>query len=871
MKEHFNITGMSCSACSSHVEKTVSKLNGVKTVTVNLLANHMTVEYDESVLSPGQICTAVENAGYGAFPEEQKKAKDTSFTKKSVIDTSIKNMQFRLTVSIIFMLIIMYIAMGHMVGLPQPSFLTGEKNALIFALTQFLLTLPVIYVNRKYFINGLKMLLKAAPNMDTLIAVGSGAALVYGVFAIYQMAWGYGHGDMSLVHQYMHDLYFESAAMILTLITLGKYMETRSKGKTSEAIEKLINLAPKTAVRLNGDSEEGIPAEDVRVGDTLLIRPGTSIPVDGTVIGGYSAVNEAALTGESIPVEKSGGDRVLSASINGNGILKIRADKVGEDSTLSQIIRLVEEASASKAPIARLADKVSGIFVPAVMVIAAITFFAWYFIAGQTFSFSLSTAIAVLVISCPCALGLATPVAIMVGTGKGAGNGILVKSGDALETAHKIDTVVMDKTGTITVGKPSVTDIYPAVNVSENELLSLAASLEKFSEHPLAGAIIEDAAAKNIGLLKTEDFAALPGLGIRGRIDTSIILAGNPKFLKSENTDMGDFERLGEVLASEGKTPLYFARDKKLIGIIAVADTVKPTSKTAIDEFRHMGIDVVMLTGDNKRTAEAIGREIGADKVISEVLPQDKESVIRKLQEENKTVAMIGDGINDAPALTRADVGIAIGAGMDIAIEAADIVLMKSKLTDAVTAIQLSRAVIKNIKENLFWAFFYNTIGIPLAAGVFFTAFGLKLNPMIGAAAMSLSSVCVVSNALRLKFFKPKFHTGTMSQVSETAPSALADKDTSDTAALTRTEADASKNKNKESECYSMKKTMIIEGMMCSHCSGRVTQVLNDIDGVHAVVNLEEKRAEITLSREVSDDILIKAVTDAGYTVVSLS
>lgn len=865
MKEHFNITGMSCSACSAHVEKSVAKLPGIKNVTVNLLANNMTVDYDETQLSSAQICTAVENAGYGASPQSSENKKSDSI-KPPVIDTGIKNMRFRLTVSILFMIVIMYIAMGSMAGLPQPPFLMGEENAVIFAFTQFLLSLPVIYVNRKYFINGFKMLFRGAPNMDTLIAVGSGASLVYGIFAIYQMAYGFGHGNMSLVHQYMHDLYFESAVMILTLITLGKYMETRSKGKTSEAIEKLINLAPKTAIRLNGDTEEEIPVKAVRAGDILLIRPGTSIPVDGTVISGYSAVNEAALTGESIPVEKCEGDRVLSAAVNGTGVLKIRADKVGEDSTLSQIIRLVEEASASKAPIARLADKVSGIFVPAVMTIAAITFIVWYFIAGQTFSFSLSTAIAVLVISCPCALGLATPVAIMVGTGKGAGNGILIKSGDALETAHKIDTVVMDKTGTITFGKPSVTDIYPAENISSDTLLTIAASLERFSEHPLAGAITKAAAEKNIELLKTEDFDAMPGLGIRGRINGDDVLAGNPKFLKSEKTDLGNFEAIGEQLASEGKTPLYFARHQKLIGLIAVADTVKPTSKTAIDEFHHMGIDVVMLTGDNKRTAEAIGRQIGADTVISEVLPQNKEQVIRTLQEKHKTVAMIGDGINDAPALTRADVGIAIGAGMDIAIEAADIVLMKSKLTDAVTAIQLSRAVIKNIKENLFWAFFYNTIGIPLAAGIFFTTLGLKLNPMIGAATMSLSSVCVVSNALRLKFFKPKFHTADADVISDTDTCKAIT-----SPASCPSKAEASKNKIKESECYSMEKTMIIEGMMCPHCSGRVTQVLNDIDGVSAVVNLEEKNAKITLSKEVSDEALTKAVTDAGYTVVSLN
>ncbi len=852
MKEHFNVTGMSCSACSAHVEKSVAKLNGVHNVSVNLLANNMTVDYDEGVLSSSQICQAVADAGYGASSADaQSQGTKPQSAAVSPVKNEIKNMQFRLTVSIIFMIILMYVAMGSMIGLPQPPFLTGAQNSVILAFTQFLLALPIVYVNRKYYINGFKMLFKGAPNMDTLIAVGSGSSMVYGIFVIYQIAWGLGHNDMSRVHQYMHDLYFESAVMILTLITLGKYLETRSKGRTSEAIEKLISLAPKTAIRITAGGEEEIPAQDVRTGDLLLIRPGASIPVDGTVIEGYSSVDESALTGESIPVEKTVGQHVLSASVNGNGVLKIHADKVGEDSTLSQIIRLVEEASASKAPIAKLADKVSGIFVPVVMTIAAAAFIIWYFIVGQTFSFSLSTAIAVLVISCPCALGLATPVAIMVGTGKGAQNGILVKSGDALETAHKITTVVMDKTGTITLGKPSVTDVTTLAGTSVQSLLILAASLEQFSEHPLAGAIMDYAKANQTPLSEVRDFMALPGFGVKGMIQGVQALAGNIRFLKDEGILVNDIEVIGQKFAAEGKTPLYFACNGQAAGIIAVADTVKPTSKTAIDEFHHMGIDVVMLTGDNKKTADAVGRQIGADQVISEVLPQDKEKVIRNLQSDHKTVGMIGDGINDAPALTRADVGIAIGAGMDVAIESADIVLMKSDLMDAVKAIQLSRAVIRNIKENLFWAFFYNTIGIPLAAGVFFIPFGLKLNPMIGAAAMSLSSVCVVSNALRLKFFKPKFHAAhseNIAPVQQTKENIL----------------------QKESECCSMEKLMTIEGMMCTHCSGRVSQVLNDIDGVHAVVSLEDKNAKISLSKEVPDDVLIKAVTDAGYQVTSL-
>ncbi|MBB5262913.1 Cu+-exporting ATPase [Catenibacillus scindens] len=903
MKQTFNVTGMSCSACSSHVEKSVAKLEGVREVSVNLLAASMKVDYDESMLTADDICRAVEHAGYGASPKDipvSAQGRGSSCgvgcgissapgakTYVNPMAGEIKNMKFRLIVSFIFMIPLMYIAMGHMMGLPVPAIFVGAENAVIFAFTQLLLTLPVVYVNRKYYINGYRMLFKGAPNMDTLIAVGSSAALVYGIFVIYQMAYGQGHGRIDLVEHYMHDLYFESAAMILTLITLGKFLETRSKGKTSEAIEKLVNLAPKTAVRIREDgSEEEIPAQNVLPGDLLLIRPGASVPVDGQVEEGHSSVDESALTGESIPVEKSKGSTVLSASINGNGALKIRAVKVGEDSTLSQIIRLVQEASASKAPIAKLADKISGIFVPTVMTIALAAFLIWFFIIGESFSFALSIGIAVLVISCPCALGLATPVAIMVGTGKGAQYGVLIKSGDALETAHKVDTVVLDKTGTITMGKPRVTDILPSGNFDPDTFIQICASLEQLSEHPLAGAVLSYAKEKKLSLLPVDHFQAVPGRGIRGDINGHHYIAGNLKFLEeehiqgiSQNDDNSPWLEAGNRLSGEGKTPLYFACDNAMAGIIAAADVVKPTSAAAIKALKHMGIKVVMLTGDNQRTARAVGKIVGADTVISDVLPQDKEKEVRQLQEKGQCVAMVGDGINDAPALTRADVGIAIGAGMDVAIESADIVLMKSDLLDAVTAIQLSKAVIRNIKENLFWAFFYNSLGIPLAAGLLYPLLGLKLNPMIGAAAMSFSSVCVVTNALRLKFFKPKGIDSTedcapSGQTAEAKVTTIF-QDKAPLGGSTQNLApgnfsDENIIEKNESEESVMEKTMMIEGMMCNHCVAHVTKALNGIDGVSAVVSLEDKNAKLTLTKDVPDDVLIKAVTDAGYEVTAV-
>ncbi len=853
MKQKFDVTGMTCSACSAHVEKAVSKVEGVRAVTVNLLSNNMAVEYDEAAVDAPQIIHAVEDAGYGASVHSAQPARQA---QKPVdhVQEEISNMKFRLVVSFLFMIPLMYVSMGHMAGLPLPRWLHGNANAVSFAFTQFLLTLPILYVNRKYYKVGFKTLFKGSPNMDSLIAIGSTAAMVYGIIAIYMIGYGLGHGDSEMVSRYSMDLYFESAAMILALITLGKYLETRSKGKTSEAITKLMDLAPKTALVERGGTEIEIPVEEVAVGDMVIVKPGQSIPVDGEIAEGSSAVDESALTGESIPVEKHPGDRVIAATINKSGWFKFRATKVGGDTTLAQIIALVEDAANSKAPIAKLADKVSGIFVPVVIGIAVLAAAAWL-VAGYSVEFALSTGIAVLVISCPCALGLATPVAIMVGTGKGAENGILIKSAEALETAHTINTVVLDKTGTITEGKPRVTDLVTAPGVEEDLLLSAAASIEKPSEHPLAEAIVEEASARGLLLRGVTGFSAVAGQGIEARIDGKRFLAGNLKMMRENGVPTDGFEQKGETLSEQGKTPLYFAAEGRMLGLVAVADTVKPTSRAAIDAFKSMGIDVVMLTGDNRRTAEAIRRQLGIDRVVAEVLPQDKEREVSAIQQTGKKVAMVGDGINDAPALTRADVGIAIGAGTDVAIESADVVLMKSDLLDAVTAIELSRAVIRNIKQNLFWAFFYNTIGIPLAAGIFFPLFGLKLNPMFGAAAMSLSSVCVVSNALRLKLFQPrrKAVADTSAPIPATTPERVGE---------TKSE---SKGEN------GMEKKMMIEGMSCGHCSARVEKALNALEGVSAKVDLEAKCAAISTEGKVSDEQLKAAVVDAGYEVVSLS
>ncbi len=830
MNQKFDVTGMTCSACSAHVEKSIGKLEGVSSAQVNLLANQMKVEYDEKALTSDQIIKAVEAAGYGAALHQNGTVKAAEPVKTANKET--EAMKFRMIVSFVFMIPLFYLSMGHMMNWPLPQLFTAHENALIFVFTQFLLCLPIVAVNKKYFINGFKTLWKRSPNMDSLIAIGSSAAIVYGIFAIYRIGYGLGHGDMETVHQYAMDVYFETAAMILALITLGKYLEARSKGKTSEAITKLMDLAPKTAWIETPDGEKEVPVEEVQIGDIVIVKPGQSIPVDGIIMEGNSSIDESALTGESIPVEKSVGDKVTGAGLNKNGYFKFRAVKVGNDTALAQIIQLVEEASASKAPIAKLADKVSRVFVPVVISIAVAAFIIWLLL-GYSFEFAMSIGIAVLVISCPCALGLATPTAIMVGTGKGAENGILVKSAEALETAHRIQTMVLDKTGTVTEGKPQVTDVLPAENIDRQWLLKIAASLEKQSEHPLAEAVIKKAEEEKVSLFRAEQFVSVSGRGIRAEINGKHYCAGNKMFLKESGIVVEKWEEKAQKMSDEGKTPLFFAEEKKLIGIIAAADVVKKTSAQAVSELIKMGIDVVMVTGDNERTAKAIQKQIGIPHVIAEVMPQDKEAEVRKLQEAGKTVAMVGDGINDAPALARADVGIAIGAGTDIAIESADIVLMKSDLLEAVTAVRLSKAVIRNIKENLFWALIYNSLGIPLAAGVFYSLLGWKLNPMFGAAAMSLSSVCVVLNALRLKLF--------------------------------RTEYEKSYKENKGENF--MEKKLIIEGMSCSHCSGRVEAALNALDGVSAKVNLEEKTATVTLSQSISDEILIKSVTDAGYTV----
>jgi len=756
MNQKFTVTGMTCSACSARVEKAVTKAEGVVAASVNLLTNSLAVDYDPALTDANTIIRAVVDAGYGAslFVRSAAVAATAEKTANPVAD-QIKEMRYRLIVSFVFLIPLMYVSMGHMWGFPLPQWMYGAANAVTFAFTQFLLTLPVVYVNRKYYQIGFKALAQRAPNMDSLVAIGSGAALVYGALAIFKIGYGLGHNQPDIVLRYSMDLYFESAAFILTIITLGKFLETKAKGRTSEAITKLMDLAPKTATVVRGGQELEIALEDVVVDDLVLVRPGQSIPVDGVIVEGSSSVDQSALTGESIPVEKQVGDKVIAATINKTGFFRFKAQKVGGDTTLAQIIQLVEDANSTKAPIAKLADKVSGVFVPVVICIALAAIIVWLLV-GQSFEFALSIGIAVLVISCPCALGLATPVAIMVGTGKGASNGILIKSAEALEIAHHIDTVVLDKTGTITEGKPRVTDILPAKGVSVEQLLEIAASIEKPSEHPLSEAIVEKAAREGISCRDAAGFDSISGRGIVATIDGRQYMAGNLALMKDRNIDVEALRQASDSLAENGKTPLYFADGEALLGVVAVADVVKPSSREAIEEFKAMGIDVVMLTGDNKRTAAAIQSQLRIDRVVAEVLPQDKEREIRAIQQGGKRVAMIGDGINDAPALARADVGIAIGAGTDIAIESADIVLMKSDLLDAVTAIQLSRATIRNIKQNLFWAFFYNTIGIPLAAGVFFSLLGWRLSPMFGAAAMGLSSVCVVSNALRLKFFKPK-------------------------------------------------------------------------------------------------------------------
>ena len=883
MKERFDVTGMTCSACSSHVEKSVGKLTGVENVSVNLLTNSMQVEFDENKLDTAGIIKAVEDAGYGAAVKDEHAKSGTKTSGQSdsqensglsAVEQNVKNMKKRLIVSLIFWIPLMYVSMGHMIyqwlNIPMPpftmNFLHGNENAITYAFTQFLLLLPILIANHKYFKNGFKTLWHRSPNMDSLIAIGAGAAILYGIFAIYRIGYAMGHGDMAVVHQYAHDLYFESAGTILTLITIGKYLETKSKGKTSEAITKLLNLAPKTVTVVRDGVEQVVDAADVGKGEIFLVKPGESVAVDGIVLEGKSSFDESAITGESIPVPKQEGDTIVSASINKSGLIRAKATKVGEDTTIAQIIRLVEEASSSKAPIAKMADKIAGVFVPAVITIALITGVIWL-ISGATFEFAMSTAIAVLVISCPCALGLATPVAIMVGTGKGAENGILIKSGDALETAHQIDTVVLDKTGTITQGKPVVTDIICAAgkNADKTQLLQIAGSLEKGSEHPLAEAIVNYCLTNNISLEKVTDFNALFGKGIEGTMSGTHYYAGNEKMMEEKGISLSTEQKNQiQALAKQGRTPLLFADEKQFLGIVAVADVVKPTSKEAVQKFRDYGIHVIMLTGDNEVTAQAIKEQVGIDEVIAGVLPTQKEEKISALKQAGHKVAMIGDGVNDAPALASADVGIAIGAGTDVAIESADIVLMKNDLLDAVGAVKLSKAVIRNIKENLFWAFFYNSIGIPLAAGVLYPLFQIKLNPMFGAAAMSLSSVCVVSNALRLRWVKLHDAKKTQSEpYQDVAASTIADINQHN--ALDNN----IKSTNNDKGESTMTTTISIEGMMCAHCQAHVEKALKEVAGVTEVtVSLENKNAVVT--GDASVEALKQAVVDAGYEVTDV-
>ena len=843
MEQKFNVTGMTCSACSSKVEREVSKLEGINKVTVNLLTNSMQVDFDENITSNSRIIQTVVKAGYDASAVGAKSSEGAAeYTAPKRIRENkeeIAAFKKRIIISFAFLIPLMYVSMGSMMGAPLPFFLSGAENAVSFAFIQFILCVPVLIVNQKYFIKGFGSLWHRSPNMDSLIAVGSAAGLIYGIFAIFRMSYALGQGDMATVHQYHMNLYFESSAMILCLINLGKFLETKSKGKTSEALNKLIDLAPKTAlVERNGDIEE-IPVEQVAAGDILVVKPGSSIPADGFVIEGETHIDEAAITGESIPVFKEEGSAVIAATINKEGFIKVKAAKVGKDTTFSQIIALVENASSTKAPIAKMADKIAGVFVPVVMTIALVTAIVWLAL-GAGFEFALNNAISVLVISCPCALGLATPVAIMVGTGKGAENGILIKSGEALEVAHNVQTVVMDKTGTITEGKPKVTDIYP-VGTDKDTLLQIAAGLEAKSEHPLAVAICEYADKNRITKPETQNFEAVSGKGIIAEIADNKYIAGNIRLMQENGIDISPVQAVVDSFAENGKTPLIFAENKAVIGVIAVADTLKTNSKSAIKDLTEMGIDVIMLTGDNEKTAKGIGKDLAVSRIIAEVLPQDKEKVVSDLQKDGRIVAMVGDGINDAPALVRADVGIAIGNGTDVAIESADIILMHNDLYSVVTAIKLSKAVIRNIKQNLFWAFFYNCLGIPLAAGVFYNAFGWQLSPMFGAAAMSFSSLFVVTNALRLKYFQAK-------NLSDIKPN----EDTTE-----------------EKEIIKMT-TLKVNGMMCPMCKKHVEEALNAFPGVQAEVNLEAKEAKVNHPDTITAEELAAAVTKAGYEVVGI-
>ncbi len=840
--QKYDVTGMSCAACSARVEKAVKKVDGVTSCSVSLLTNSMGVE---GTASSDKIIAAVKAAGYGASLSGGAKQKSGDVGSDTLKDTETPALLRRLIASVVFLVVLMYISMGHMMwGWPLPEILA--HNHVAQGLIQLILTAIIMVINQKFFISGFKGLIHRSPNMDTLVALGSGAAFVYSTYALFAMTQAQLVGDHAAVMSYMHEMYFESAAMILTLITVGKTLEARSKGRTTDALKGLMRLAPKTAVVVRDGAEQQVEISQVRVGDIFVVRPGESIPVDGVVLEGSTAVNESALTGESISVDKQEGDRVSAATLNQSGFIRCEATKVGEDTTLSQIIKMVSDAAATKAPIAKVADKVSGVFVPIVISIAVITTIIWLFV-GEGFGSALARGISVLVISCPCALGLATPVAIMVGNGVGAKNGILFKTAQSLELAGKVDTVVLDKTGTITRGEPRVTDVIPSEGVGENELLYLANSLERKSEHPLAKAILEYAEGLKISGGDVENFKALPGNGLSGVIGSEEISGGNLKFISTKAKVSDEIQRIALRLSEQGKTPLFFAKGGSLLGAIAVSDVIKEDSPEAVNQLKKMGIRVVMLTGDNERTAKAIGAEAGVDEVIAGVLPDGKESVIKRLRDEGRTVAMVGDGINDAPALTRADIGIAIGAGTDIAIDAADIVLMKSRLSDVPAAIRLSRKTLRNIHENLFWAFIYNIIGIPLAAGVFIPIFGWRLNPMFGAAAMSLSSVCVVTNALRLNFVK--------------IFSSKHDKKIRHKNAL--------KNTKNIEEKSAMTKTLKIEGMMCPHCEATVKSALEEVDGVlSAEVSHTEGKAEVTLSKDVPLEALQKAVEDKGYKCV---
>lgn len=824
MKKKYDVLGMTCSACSAHVDKAVRKLDGVNDVNVNLLSNSMTVDFDESCVNDQLIMDAVDHAGYKAQLENVKNEK-----KETVKDEN-EHKKKSLIYSFVFLIPLFYLCMGHMFGLPIPAIFTGHENMMIFALTQLCLVIPIMILNRGYYLRGFKSLINKSPNMDTLIAMGSTAAFGYSLYAMFMMAYYIGRGDMMSGHHYMMQLYFESAGMILTLISLGKYLESRSKQKTSQAIEKLMKLMPATATVLIDGQETQKKIEEVQIGDVVVVKSGESIPLDGKIIEGHCSVDEAMITGESLPVDKTTGQQVIGATMNLDGYILVEVQKSSSQTTLSQIIALVEEASSSKAPIAKLADQISGIFVPVVITIALITFILWLTLGGETFHFALTCAISVLVISCPCALGLATPTAIMVGTGKGANLGILIKSAEHLEQLSKCDTVVLDKTGTITQGKPQVTDVY-TFDVTDDQLLKYAGMIEQYSKHPLAQAIQEYISHKNLTLNKLDRFEMIQGQGLVGYRDDEIILAGNKKLMEHYHVDIAKAETLFLKHADTGKTPLFYALQGQLIGLIVVGDVLKETSQQAIEHLKNMNLSVCMLTGDNQFTAKSIAENLNID-VIAEVLPQDKEKQIRMLQNQGHRVIMVGDGINDAPALVRADVGIAMTSGLDIAIESADIVLMKNDLQDVVNAIELSHATIKNIKENLFWAFFYNVIGIPIAAGVFYPFFGWLLDPMFGAAAMSLSSVFVVSNALRLRFFKPRYQNSVII-----------------------------KEKQEERK---MKK-MNIEGMMCANCQRHVDKALNSIDGIKATVDLENNCAYI--EGEADEQVLIKAVEDAGYQV----